>query len=484
MKKINKIATVVLSAAMLVTQAMPVFASSIDPTDGTSTGTASILAYNVEKVVVPTTLKVALNPNGYAVNIRYSKVADTTGTPVADTQYYTYADGKYVKQVKPLTAFAASTDYYTAETDNSKVISLKYGIANKSTRDKDVKVDIAVKQDTSTTNGKTPIIIVDSVEKAQAYNATSNADGAKLDEMKMYLGLIASKDLPTANTYAREKTFGTATTIYYQLTADKKDYELVGTDGKLADAAAFAGALAAAPDKKLFTASTAIGTEIRASELSDVGFTDAEAGEEAFTAGTENKANAAIGYKLTKATYAIADDYYLDFDDTQATIADKIELSALTGVAGFTIIGDMNQNVDWTRADAVALKLVPTYTISDSTGDEEFVDSTKAYNQIKLADEGPSIASNTFSLTADTALDIVYNLGRGELAATKVEGVFWSGASTVELIGADMVTDDAAGCKLTLTAACVNNIIAADNPTDTLTVKFDKGDDVVVSLTH
>jgi hypothetical protein len=422
---------------------MPVFAGSFDPTDGTSTGTGAILAYNVEKVVVPTTMKVAINPNGYTVNIRYNKVDQTAVTaPATGTTYYTLVDDKYVKQPSTLTAWAADTDYYTADTSASRIISLNYGIANKSTRDKVVKVDIAVKQDTSTTDGKEPIVIVGTEEEAQAYNATSNTDGAKLNEMKMYLGLIASKEAPKVDTFNRAKTFTDNATVYYKLKADKSDYELVGTDGKLADADAFATALDAAPNKKLFTKAdnSAIGTEIRAVELSDVSFTNAEAGEAAFTAGKENKANAAIGYLLGKATYGIADDQYLDFDDTQATVADKIELTALTGVAGFTIRGEMNTNTDWTRADASALKFVPTYTISDATGDEVAVDSANAFNQIKL---GPQISLTKTGLVTITGATCISSELK-EASAT-------AGTQTFSLLGDNTVTiEDPADGTITI----------------------------------
>lgn len=50
----------------------------------------------------------------YGTAAIYTKVADTTGSPAADTQYYTRdASGNYVECTKPLTAFAANTDYYT-----------------------------------------------------------------------------------------------------------------------------------------------------------------------------------------------------------------------------------------------------------------------------------------------------------------------------------------------------------------------------------
>lgn len=55
----------------------------------------------------------ALEGKLYGTNDTYTKVADTTGTPDADTQYYTKSGDTYVATTKPLSAFAAGTDYYT-----------------------------------------------------------------------------------------------------------------------------------------------------------------------------------------------------------------------------------------------------------------------------------------------------------------------------------------------------------------------------------
>lgn len=49
----------------------------------------------------------------YGTEDTYTKVADTSGDPDPDTQYYTKSGEVYTECDKPLQAFAASTDYYT-----------------------------------------------------------------------------------------------------------------------------------------------------------------------------------------------------------------------------------------------------------------------------------------------------------------------------------------------------------------------------------
>lgn len=49
----------------------------------------------------------------YGTEDSYTKVDDTSGTPVATTQYYTKSGETYVECEKPLSAFVEGTDYYT-----------------------------------------------------------------------------------------------------------------------------------------------------------------------------------------------------------------------------------------------------------------------------------------------------------------------------------------------------------------------------------
>lgn len=55
----------------------------------------------------------ALEAKLYGTEDSYTKVADTSGTPDADTQYYTKSGDTYTETAKPLQEFASGTDYYT-----------------------------------------------------------------------------------------------------------------------------------------------------------------------------------------------------------------------------------------------------------------------------------------------------------------------------------------------------------------------------------
>lgn len=390
MKFSKKVLGMAMGIVMLGSQAMPVLASSTDPAAGTTGGTGNILDYEVETVVVPTTLKIALNPNGYAVTTKYVEVA----TYAAGTVYYSKeADGSYTKMDPQPTSFTAGTAYYKAVTSTDQVVSLNYGIANKSTGDKNVKVDFAVTY--TAVDGKKAIQFVDSAAKAQAYDATNNANGAKKGEYKMYLAVASADDLPTANTYAKttDTTVNNSKTYY---TKSGSTYTKITP----ADADAL---------KTCYEETTTIGTEITAAELSDVTMTKATAGNQAFVAGTTNKADASIAYGLDAATYALKDGAVIDFTTSQTDLATKLEMSAIGGVAGFTLTGAVNADVDWTEADATAITITPTYTVTDATGAETAVDSG-AYNQVNL---GPNLNTTTHTIDAsNTALTVtVNNLG-------------------------------------------------------------------------
>jgi len=392
MKISKKALGAAMSLVVLGSQAMPVLASA--PT--TTGGSANILDYKVETVVVPTTLKIALNPNGYVVTTKYVEAT----TYAAGTEYYEKkADGSYSKMDPQPTSFATGTTYYTAVTSTDQVVSLNYGIANKSTGAKNVKVDFAATY--SPVDGKNAIEFVDSATKAQVYDATNNAEGAKKGEYKMYLAVASASALPTANTYA--KTTDTAvdpSKTYYTKSGDA--YTKVTTP-------------VVASIGTYYEATAVIGTEITAAELSDVNMTKATVGNQAFVVGTTDKANASIAYSLGAATYALKDGEIIDFDTTQTQLAGKLEMSVLGGVAGFTLTGSVNTDVDWTEADATAITITPTYTVTDATGSEATV-GTGAYNQVTL---GPSLASTSHTIDAsNTAITItVNNLGDETISA-------------------------------------------------------------------
>lgn len=362
---------------------MPVLASSTAPT--TTGGTANILDYKVETVVVPTTLKIVLNPKGYDITTKYVKATAFD----ADTVYYEKkADGSYAKMNPQPTVFAAGTDYYTAVTADDPVVSLNYGIANKSTGAKNVKVDFAATY--TAVDGKKAITFVDSAAKAQAYNASTNAEGAKSGEHKMYLAVASATALPTANTYVK-----TADSVVQS----GKTYYTKDTSGNYtAESNPQANSMGT-----YYEATTTIGTEITAAELSDVTMTKATAGNKAFAKGTTNQADASIAYNLGAATYALKEGEVIDFTTTQSQLANKLELSAIGGVAGFTLIGEINADADWSEADATAIVITPTYTITNAIGTETALTGT--HNQVNLGPQLSVTADGLFTVTGLTSTD-------------------------------------------------------------------------------
>ena len=317
MKNFKKVIAVLCSATMVLGSSITAFAA--DPSS--TAGDGNILVFSVETVTVPTSVKIAFNPNGYTVQ--------------------------------------GSTNSGSATTTN-QIVSLKYGIASTANKDRKVTVSFTatgVKASGHTGTGE--VVFVDDVKKAQAYNKDSNTDGADYGEYKIYLDVAAAAAAPTDNT--------TAFTV---------------ADG----------------------ASTAT-----AAKLADATFTAATKGMAPFS-GNATKAEAAIAYKLDKATYEqkTGDDGKIDFDTTQDQMAGKFDLKALgtNGVVGFTFTGAMNPNADWTKAEITALKIQPEYEIKDIDGTEEALGENGGLGQIKVAatDDYKMVKANgAFSYTFKSA---------------------------------------------------------------------------------
>jgi len=478
MKKFNKFMAVAMSAAMLATQGMPVFASSFI---GGEEGNANLLAYDVTTVVVPTTLKVALNPFRYTVNMRYTKDDHAaTDKPDADTVYYTLSDGKYsVAELDTTAVFPADTDYYTvdaADQSTAQIVSLNYGIVNKSTKDMIVTVDIGVTQNTDNTAGKKPITFVGTGEEATAVGSTyGTEDGtAEKDSLNMFLKVQTAKALPTANTFKKATTYNSSTVYYERNEAGK--YSIHGTDGKIDTEANFKKGTYFVPD-------TVIGTEIQAYELSDVTMEASDKGEVVFEQGQDYKAKATVGYKLSTATYAPKKGTVIDFNTTQADLKNAMELTTIGGVTGFTLSGAMNTNTNWTMANTTALKFVPTYTISDDAANVQYNNEgnaadTEPYNQALLR-RAPSAAATQAVLKAGDPAVITVNLGFGDLAATGVTS-FVNKTNGYDYIGTGMATY--ADGKITISGAADINYLIDTTDARTFTITFDEGTTVDVTL--
>jgi hypothetical protein len=481
----RKIATLALSVAMLATQVIPVYATnaSLDPNTGTDEVEGHMLADNVESVVVPTTLKLALNPNNYDILTRYQLVDQTAvAAPVSGTQYYTYnsSNSKYEKVASTVTSWEADTDYFTAVTSNASVVSLNYGIANKSSRAKVVKVDFALSYVIDANSGtQQPIDFVATKKEAQV-KSDSNADGAVADEYKMFLAIAPSQALPTLNAktsyeYTTDTTTASSSKTYYKKNTAGTAFEAVDS-GDLDDEEI----------KDYFEKTDAISSQVTTADLADVKMTaDETTGIVGFERKTATTASAVLAYKLDKAVRKAKPGETFDWDTTQAQVAGKLRLEQIGGVAGYTITGAINPNADWTQVSVASIKIKPTYTIREVDGSEEAVSATTgaAYNQIKLS-EKPKVTTTDFAiLEEDAPVNISVSLGLGAAKANKVDQVNLVPASGAKV---DMITGGNATYAngvVTLTAASANWLLT--NTGDKIEIVFDDQDStsVVITLT-
>lgn len=414
----SKVAALVLSATMVFGSTVTAFATDSEPQ--TQPGSGNILAYVNETYVVPTSLKVALNPGGLAVNIRYKKTEDTTVS--TSKTYYTYdsTNSKYVYVADPAGADIATL--YEADQSTDQIVSFNYGIVNESTKDKKVKITLDVAGEAAsahTEEGLSDITFVDSAADATAKTSPTAETGAGFGELKMYLAIAPSTAAPKADTYAKNTAeFASGTTYYTWDGTNKKYVEATG----LTEFAA---------NTQYFVSTDTIGTEIKSSELVDVDMDAVAAAKQTgFAAGeTAGTASAEIGYKLGKAAYAPKKGEIIDWSTTQAQLEDKVELTTIGGTAAFTITGTMNTNADWTKAKATVLTITPTYDVKDADGTETTL-TDAGYNQMQL------VAPTPEPTITDEAAGVVYEGGSFYIGASENVGF----ASRITIASGDTVT--------------------------------------------
>ncbi|MCR5609485.1 MAG: InlB B-repeat-containing protein [Lachnospiraceae bacterium] len=382
---------VAMSAVLIGTQVMPAFAE----TD--IGGTGNVLDYAIDTVVTPTSLAIALNPNGYDVVRKYFKTKDET--PAENKQYYTYDDenDKYVKATleedeNENLVFDDDTDYYEKSSSTDQVVSLNYAMVNKSTEDRVFEVEVKASYTVAANSTAKPIQFVETPEEAQAFATaspqevhpavTANPAGAKKNELKMYLALAAASQAannnPSVTTDDVSKTKSstyTAGTTYY--TTDGTTF----TKATSVNADNFG-------DENYYEDTYNIGTEIKSDQLSDVNMTVNATGQSAFkniVNGGNDKVSSTIAFKLYKADFAFKAGETVDLTTTQAGLAQKLVLSKINGIAAFTITGYINKDADWTKADASAIKFTPVYDGTKEVDGTEEALTGAGYNQIKVA---------------------------------------------------------------------------------------------------
>jgi hypothetical protein len=302
------------------------------------------------------------------------------------------------------------------DTVTDQIVTLNYGVASEATKTKIVNVSLEANIP-ETVEGKKAIEFVDSQDAV---------DEATPDDLKLYLALATNDDsgVPTKQD---DTAFGVTN----------------GTSTADADG------------------------------LSDVKMAVATKGRVAFAVNEEKgKVSANVAVSLNKAAYQKKAGETIDFDTIQGDdptngLATKLELKTLGGVAGFTFVGAMNANGDWTTANTAALKITPIYEVKTALGDEVLIEGTKS--QV-ASESAPSVSGTSFKYTSGKALEIPASLGAGSLAATGVDRITYTNSSGVATSLAATNWSYANG-KITFTESYITSL-AGNNVTRDYKITF------------
>lgn len=289
-----------------------------------------------------------------------------------------------------------------AVTSTDQIVSLNYGIASDATLDKKIKVSFTAVPAANATGTK-DVVFVDSAEEAQA-KSESNTKGAAPGEYKMYLAVAPS----TAAVAAGYATDGTETAFEVDSTS------------------------------KASTVTTTL--------LGDVKMTAATVGVQAFK---DNKAE--ISYKLNKAVYELKDDAEITFATTD--ISNMFNTTTLGSVVGFTFVGAMNPNVDWTKAKVSAIAITPVYEVEDADGTETTLTGDGApYNVIGAA------AASTLALELVSATgNLRYTFPESGRPTGSLTAVTINGTSRAGAISAGNILYNASNGNFIITKTAVDN---------------------------
>lgn len=204
------------------------------------------------------------------------------------------------------------------EKKSDQIVALNYGVASEATMDKIVKVGFEATYTERTGDDY----------KAIEFVSENGVKDAKAGEYKVYLAVATDASGITAS-----------------------DNSAFGVDSTTKKSTASANALA------------------------DVKMTAATKGVQAFVT-DGGKTTATVAVSLNKAAYTLSENKAPTFDTTQDQFADMVVLKTLGGTAGFTFVGSMNENANWTKANTDAIKITPKYEITDATGEETHIDGT------------------------------------------------------------------------------------------------------------
>jgi hypothetical protein len=540
MKLSRKIIGFALATAMVATQFTTAFAADVAPNDmgNSGTGTVGDTAYNgagniiynsADKVVVPTQIRFVLNPKKFNVIMRYVEVTGAdTDSPDASLNYYIVDKTGSHKHIQYTFASgaklaAARTDshdgkVYTVDTtndvSNAQVLSLNYGIINKSTSTKLVKADFKISYNEDNATG-TPIDFMDAANKAQG---PTDSGTAKKNETKVFLQVqTTSTAVKVRQTYNRVaiKADGSdgvpgwvGTNIYYTFDSDGKYVKVpaselgtgtpnavtpnaVGTFGSAGD---LVKAIKATNGDLFYLESYSnsgynVSPETTGAQLSDAVISPVVTGDSPQTfqpktgATNSDAADAEVTYSLDEATYTKRDGQIIDYESTSSDVGNTVMYcSAVPGSTGFTFAGAMNFDCDWSKAKTNALKVTPRYTIRDlEVGETTEAVGTGANVGLKQAiiAKAPSADATQNILEAGKAADVVVNLGAGTKAATGVAGF------VVKETGRDWIAEGGvtyANGKITIPASYVD-FIRSDLTSKVFVITFDDTAGTTVEVT-
>jgi hypothetical protein len=549
MKISRKIIGFAVATALFATQFTVAFASDATAGDlgnGSTTdpnavvvsagneGKGNILINSVDKVVVPTALRFVLNPKSYEVIVRYNEVADPSQNASSGVNYYVKntTTNKYelldtvttdpISDAKP-TGFPAGYDgkYYAVtvkngstyvDTSEAQVISLNYGIMNKSTADKIVTASFKVSY--SDKGSGTPVTFVDNATKATYGNAAGNAGK---NDLKMFLQVqtpATGQAVKVRQTYTRATTAAPTfapTNVYYTYTktgGTPSGYKLIqnsdatgiattsGKDGQFDAVADLANAIKLLNGDVFVleaynNAGMATTPDTTGAQLSDAvltGFVTAGDSPQTFvepTAGASatDTADASVTYELAQGTYVNRPGKLPDYN-SQDLGDDIMYCSAANGVTGFTFTGVMNAQVDWAKANTTALKITPRYTIrdlADGEATEAVGDATNGtgLNQVVVAKKPTAVATqNTIDVTSSPKTAYVdVDMGSGSLKATSVTS-FKNKKGNAEWISAVTYANG----RITFNKESDVQYLADNADSRTFVITFDEGTELEVTL--
>ncbi len=281
LKNMKKVLAAVLSTTMVMGMSITTLANGEITSTGPTTGgsiTAPIYSYDTTNVVVPTSYGVALNPDGLNVTVSTTPSEATTST----------------------------------------VASKNYGIINKSSKDKLVKVGLSV---TST----------EATESVTFVDTAAEATGAAKGEYKIYLEVVPA-DNTGVQIYDTQGTAGAPTTSTQP---------------------------SALAHVKMTKATSTVPMKLGENEV-------------AFKLGKADyslKDGASLDLEGTNTNNDVASLYEVTTLDTTA------------GVTGFTFDGAMNSNADWTKVTG-KVEITPTYTIETTDDTVTVLDGTGAMTKV------------------------------------------------------------------------------------------------------